>query len=137
MIDVNRGVEIRKERASGIKVYMYINEPGVYLNEHGKPMTEEFAERAGFEVGTHAKQKLKRERMAEFMSKLEIELELANSTEEEKILVQRGGFKVVAKPLGHADVVEIETGDRMNPDAPLNEQEAMMLLEALAPKGKK
>ena len=130
-IDVDRGVEIRRDPITGVLVYMYNDTPGEYFNAHGKPLDPAYAGRLGFDIDRHAKLKLKREKMAEFMNRLEIELELANEAKEEVILETRGDYKLVKQALGRADVVSIEDGERMN-DHPIPVEEAKILLEALA-----
>ncbi len=133
-IDVNRGVMIQKHPSMGL-VYMYIDEPGVFLNVFGKEVPNEIATQAGYDVKTLGKQKLKRERMASAMSAIELELELASEVGKEEVLWERGGYKVVGLPLGRAYVFDDE-GNQLNP-TPIPRQEAKVLLDHLVPKPKK
>lgn len=131
IIDLNRGVEIHRHRASGMYVYMYIDTPGVYLNHFGKPVDEALAEQAGYEVVRLGKEKLKRERMASAMSAIERELALADSAVAEVILEERGGYKVVQLALGNANIFDDE-GNKLN-SKPIPEQEARLLLTHMVP----
>ncbi len=84
-IDVNRGVRIKRHPSMGL-VYMYIDTPGVFLNTFGKEVPDKIASQAHFDVETLGKERIKRERMAEAMTAIEIELELAITADEEIIL---------------------------------------------------
>ncbi len=129
-IDVNRGVMIKKHPL-GFLVYMYMDQPGVFLNAFGKEVPSEIAKQAHFDVAVLEKQKLKRERMAAAMTSIELELELANESDEQVILWERGGYKVVEMPLGNAFVYDDE-GNKLNP-MPIPRQEAKVLLDHLVP----
>jgi len=111
-IDLDSGVML-KRHTSGMYVYMYFDNPGVYLNGFGKEVPEAIAEEAGFNTKLYAKEKLKRERMAEAMSAIEMELELAKEQGTEKVLVEGGGYKVIGLGLGTANVLD-EDGNQMN-----------------------
>ena len=128
-IDVNRGVMIQKHPSMGL-VYMYIDTPGVYLNAFGNEIPEAIAKQAFFDVETLGKERLKRERMRTAMTAIELELELANSAEEEIILWERGTFRVVGLGLGKAYLYDGE--DKLTPMA-ISQEEAKVLLDHLAP----
>ena len=64
-IDLNRGVSIRGcDKPTCFQVFMYKDEPGVYLNVYGNPVSDEIAEEAGFNVKELGKAKALKERMA-------------------------------------------------------------------------
>lgn len=130
-IDVNRGVEIRRERSTGVRVYMYVSEPGVYLNAFGKPIAESFAAKAGFPVEQYARARTAREKIADFTRKMQDEMNVENLTENRKVLASRGGYTVYEMPYGNAVVVSDE-GDNLTP-TPIAKAQAMELLEALVP----
>ena len=132
-IDVNRGVMIKKHPSMGL-VYMYMDTPGVFLNAFGKEVPEAVAKGASFDVETLGKERLKRERMREAMTAIELELELANSAEEENVLETRGGYRVVKLALGNAYVYDDEN-NKLTPIA-IPQEEAKLLLDHLVPEEK-
>lgn len=129
-IDVTRGVEIRRDRSTGVRVYMYVDEPGVYLNAFGKPIAEAFAAKAGFPVDQYARQRIAREKISDFTKKLQHDMEVASLTEDREEITKRGGYVVYRMPFGNAVVVS-EEGENLT-DRPIAEAQAMELLEALA-----
>lgn len=134
MIDVNRGVEIHRDTATGIRVYMYIDKPGEYLNAFAKPVSPEFAKKAGFPVEAQLRQKIARDKIADFTAKMAAELDVTNLTDTAEVLVERDGYRVLKMPYGNALVVG-EDNEKLTP-APVPEQAALELLEALSPSGK-
>ena len=132
-IDVNRGVMIQKHDSMGL-VYMYIDTPGVYMNAFGKEVPEAVAKGAHFDIETLGKERIKRERMAEAMTAIEIELELAVTADEETILWERGGYRVVKLALGNAYVYDDEN-NKLTPIA-IPQEEAKLLLDHLVPEEK-
>lgn len=138
-IDLNRGVLIRKVRSANMKVFMYFDTPGVYLNVHGKEVPEAVAEAAGFDIAKYAKQRLKREKMQEFEKTIEAQLAMEDEAEDvaPKVLAEAGGFQMIDAKLGNVWVIDAD-GERMN-DRPINAAEGKLLLDVLsapAPKGK-
>ena len=71
-LDLNRGVRTRFH-ASGMKVCMYVDDPGVYMTEGGQPLDVKFAREAGFDVEKDLRQRAINQRMAEYRRKLEEE----------------------------------------------------------------
>ena len=132
-IDANRGVMIQRHSSLGL-VYMYIDTPGVYLNTFGKEIPEKVAAQAHFDVEELGKEKQKRERMAKAMTAIEIELELAITADEETILWERGGYRVVKLSHGKAYVFDDEN-NKLTPIA-IPQEEAKLLLDHLAPEEK-
>ncbi len=132
-IDVNRGVMIQKHPSMGL-VYMYIDEPGVFRNTFGKEVPEKVAKQAAFDVETLGKERIKRERMSEAMTAIEIELELAITADEETILWERGGYRVVKLSLGKAYLFDDEN-NKLTPIA-IPQEEAKLLLDHLVPEEK-
>lgn len=104
-IDYDRGVTFNVEPKSGMNIYMYDNEPGVYRNIHGLVVPAELAQSAGFDTEKHAKAKLKTERMALAMKAIEVELEHAADAKEEPVM-QKCGFKVMDIGLERYNVLD-------------------------------
>jgi len=128
-IDVRRGVVVKKHKTGGFFVYMYVDTPGVYYNAFGKEVQPIVAAQAGYDTKKLGKEKLKRERMRKAMSEIEMELELADSAEEETVIEQSGDFRVVSKGLGRAVVMD---GDCLITPLPIPEGEASVLMKHLA-----
>lgn len=93
-IDYDRGVTFSVEPSSGMNVYMYDNEPGVYRNIHGLIISAELAKKAGFDIEKYGKEKIKRERMAIAMSAIEAELEHVPEAKKTPIRT-KCGFKIM------------------------------------------
>lgn len=130
-IDFNQGVLIHKEPSTGMKIYMYLGQPGHYLNYNGKAVPETLAKRAGFDTERFAKLRFKQEKMSELNASMEAELELAEANAEEVVVEERGGYKLVKKGL-KGSVVD-QDGDSMS-EKPLPLAEAKALLNLLVPK---
>jgi len=130
-IDVRRGVNIRRHRAQMMYIYMYFDDPGVYYNKHGHEVPAALAAEAGFEVEKYAKERYKKQRMAEFKTKLEQELTAAEEAPTDTVLAERGGFKLVKLGEKHGKVFDTD-GNPMN-ERPILLADAEALLEALAP----
>ena len=129
-IDVNRGVMIKKHPGLGL-IYMYLDAPGVFLNAHGSEVPDKVAKGANYDTETLGKEKVKRERMREAMTAIEIELELAVTSDEENVIEERDGFRVVGLALGNAHLYDPDN-NKLTP-VPVPEAEALKLLDHLAP----
>lgn len=130
-IDLDRGVMIRKAQGPNMKIFMYIDEPGVYYNVHGGEVPKDLAKLAGYDVEKYAKLKWKRDRMSEFQAQIERELEIENSEEPAKIIASEKGFEVRAHGgLGAVDVFDPD-GGKLN-DRPITEAEGLLLLKFMA-----
>lgn len=127
-IDYDRGVT-KKLHPTGVAVYMYADEPGVYRNAFGTIVSDELAEQAGYDLKQLGKLRLKRERMAAAMEAINAELE---SGEIERIVVEeRDGFQLV--DIGYDRFnVEDPDGNVLNP-VPLTKVQAKPLFDKLAP----
>jgi len=130
-IDLDRGVLIRKVRNANMKIFMYLDTPGEYFNVHGKEVPIQLASAAGFETEKYAKEKYKRDKMAEFRYKMEQELDIEAEGAPAKVLAERAGYKVVETALGYANVFDPD-GLKLN-ERPITEAEAKLLLDFMAP----
>ncbi len=74
-VDVNRGVHIRFTRGGefpdGMAVYMYVDRPGVFYNDHAKQVPAEVASAAGFNVAPLLRARKKFEAMAKAQQEIE------------------------------------------------------------------
>jgi len=128
-IDYNRGVRIRSH-PSGVQVYMYNDEPGVFLNAFGHEVADALAQAAGYDVASLGRERLKKERMAQAMSMIENELS-SEGTTEETLLVERRGFKIIGIGLGRFHLKDPD--DNTLTPTPVSEEVAMLLLDQMAP----
>lgn len=129
-IDLDRPFLMRKAASMNMKIFMYFDTPGVYLNVHGAPVSIALAEKAGFDTKKWAKAKLKNDKMAEFKAKIEAELEMEPEDENEEIVLKEaGGMKIVQRPLGLADVYDAD-GEKLN-DKSITVVEAELLLDLM------
>lgn len=133
-IDLNRGVHCTRDRLTGMYIYMYIDTPGVYLSEHGTPVSEVLAKAAGFDTAKYAKERLRRERSAEFNSKLAAELDMLEHEDDEKVVYTVGGWKVIEVGAGFASVKDPD-GNRVTA-APIPVEAAKGLLDKIVPSSK-
>jgi hypothetical protein len=120
---------------------MYYDKPGYYYDAHSHPLAEVFAEQAGFAIGDYAKERYKREKMAEFSLQVEASLAEAEAQSHKEVIAEKGEYRVLAMPYGQAIVVD--DADNRLTAVPVPLQAAMGLLDALVPsepediKGKK
>jgi hypothetical protein len=71
-LNLNRGV-MTKFHPSGLKVSMYIDDPGTYLDDRGDRLDEAFAKAAGFDLDKNRREKLKQLKLAEYKAQLDRE----------------------------------------------------------------
>ena len=100
-IDLDRGVISRSHPSLGMDVYMYVDDPGVYLTAHGTEVALALAEQAGFEVDKYAKQHKIKVAMANAQADVLAQFNEATT----EVLVERNGFKVVDIGLGRCNVL--------------------------------
>lgn len=129
-INYDRGVR-KRTHPSGVEVYMYKDQPGVYLNAFGKEVAEGLAKEAGFDTAKLGKARLRREKMAEAAEI--IEKELAESDTKVETVEERGGYRLVSIGLGRFHI-DTDDGDRLT-ETPLPRDAADKLFLHFAPKG--
>lgn len=129
-IDYNRGVHKQKTR-TGIEVYMFLDEPGVYYSSQMTQVTEDLAQEAGFPVDKWRKLRLKKERLIAFNKVLEEELELS-TVATKKTVKERGGWAIVTTGFGRF-FIEDPDGTVVS-DRTLTKEEAEAVFDKLVPK---
>lgn len=131
-IDLDRGVVVSRMPLDkgGMYIYMYQDDPGIYVNEHGHRIAESLASEVGFDTKRWQKERIKRDRIAQFKSEVEAELELA-SVERETVVKEAKGFTIVELPGGRGNVKDPD-GNLMNIQ-PISMADAEALLVALTP----
>lgn len=131
-INVDRGVLICIHPASGMNVYMYKDDPGVYLNAFGSEISEQIAKEAGYDVARWGKEHIKKARMATAMKAIEKELVLAEDEPTQKVVEEKAGFKLISIGLGRHQVLDPD--DNMLTPTAMPKEQAQLLFEALVPK---
>lgn len=128
-VDYDRGVIINNHPGSGMDVYMYVDEPGHFMNAHLHRVPDEIAREAGFNTDLLAKERLRLERKAQAGKIIDQELEDEASTEE-VVVDTRNDFKLVTIGLGRYNVKDPE--DNILNAHPLPETSAVKLFVAMA-----
>lgn len=129
-INYDRGVTFMLHQPTGMNVFMYKNEPGVYRNIFEGIVPEEMAKEAGFDVEKFAKERNRRERMAAAMDAIDAELKEADSVEQ-KVVVENQGYRVIEYGAGRHNVKDPD-GNVLN-TVPLSLEVATRLVERLVP----
>ncbi len=125
-IDLNRGVTMKMEPDSGIRVCMYKDEPGVFLDLNGGILPPSFAKKAGFDIKELEKQKEYNKALDGAREALDDEY---SGVATEEVLITEGSFKAIARAYGHADIYR--NGEKMNTVA-IKSKEAIDLVKQLS-----
>ncbi len=127
-IDYNRGVTKRITQ-SGVEIFMYKDEPGVFRNAFGDTVALELAEQAGYDVAHLGQIRAKRQRLSEAHAAIEAEFQSSETTRE--VVQEINGYQLVSIGLGRHEVLDPE-GNKLSTD-PLTRQEADVLIKAMIP----
>lgn len=121
-----RGCIIRIHPA-GMRVIMYHDSPGVFVDERGESVTQKVAAAAGYDVQRLAKQKRKQEKL----HRLQAELDREFSDQEDAIArAMSSDGKLTVKATGGGQYAIFNNDTRVTTHA-LNKKEAETLLEQL------
>lgn len=127
-IDYDRGVIINVHAASGMDVFMYADDPGVFLNAHGGEVKDFIAKEAGYDIEKLAKDKLKKSRKAQASAM--IEAEFADDKDmTEDVVAEVDGYTIVTTGLGRHHVLDPD-GNRLSA-FPLSLEAAQNLLNGM------
>lgn len=110
--DLNRGVLITRH-ASGMYVGMYFDAPGQYVSELGTEVPEKLAREAGIDTERYAKERLRRERMAQAADIINAELD-GGALDEAEIVREASGLRLTRLPGGNMRVTDAE-GNALHP----------------------
>lgn len=128
-IDYDRGVEIRTHHLSGVDIFMYVDEPGVYLSAHGTQVSEQMARECGYPVDDQVRQReLKKKLKAAHDA---IYQEMAQGEENSIVVCEKDGFQIVDIGLGRHQIMSPD-GDKLT-DVPLPLEQAQAVLQQLVP----
>ena len=131
-IDYDRGVIINIHKVSGMDVFMYADDPGVYLNAHGGSVSVAIAKEAGYDTEKLEKDRVKKSRKAQAAAMIEAEF-ADEKDQEENLVIERNGYRVVNTGLGRHHVLDPD-GNRLNAH-PLSAEVANKLLDGMAGDG--
>src|SRR6266699_464625 len=109
-IDYDRGVHIRTHHSTGVDVYMYVDNPGVYLSAHGTPVSEALAREAGYPVDEQVKQRELNKRLRAAHAAVYAEMNAGEAAQE--IVEERDGFTIVSIGLGR-HIIKSPDGDQL------------------------
>ena len=128
-INIDRGVEIRHS-PHGVTVYMYVDQPGVFYNEHGAEIGAKAAAMAGFNTEALVKERLKREAIAKAG---DIAAKGFTAVPTREIVATLGDFAIIQIAEGRFNVEYVPDGSVMNMAGPVDRKTADTILEALQP----
>jgi hypothetical protein len=107
----NGGILLR-QGPGGMSVYMYNDDPGVFLNERGAIVSDAIASQAGFDVASLAK--ARRRKLA--LSKAQAGIDAEYATEENSnIIEERGEYRLVEVAQGHFQIHFVEEDGKGSP----------------------
>lgn len=108
-LDYDRGVIINHNDKLGMDVLMYVDEPGIYYSAHGRAVSDDIAQSAGYDTVTLAKKKLLNERKAAAMAAIDKEFrEEKDERPAEEVIKEDDGLKIVNIGLGRHFVKDDE-----------------------------
>lgn len=124
-IDMNRGVMYCTVPGHpNFRVFMYLDEPGAYIDGNGNPVPEQTAKRAGFPVEKFRKQALFKSERAKFEAAMRQQLDM---TETQEVYAEAEGLQVIHFP-DTGNAVIVRDGQRLYP-VPVQLSMAMILFE--------
>lgn len=94
-LDMNRPLMYCTHKASGARVFMYLDDPGLYLDQHGRPFPEEAAKEAGFQVERYRKQRIMQKERAKFEEAMKAELKISDDVE---TYLEKGSLRIQHYP---------------------------------------
>lgn len=130
LIDYDRGALIMVHPGTGMDVFMYVDQPGVYMNAHGHAVADNIAREAGYDVEKLGKERVRRERIA--AASAAIDQEFHDTKDQDDIVVRCvDGWKLVSFGFGRHNVVDPD-GNVLN-KMPLSLEMGEKLFASFAP----
>lgn len=117
-----------RKHPSGMRIYAYLDQPGSYLDEKGRPIGHKLAKEAGYDVDQAILERDKNLRLAEFRQQLD--REFSDRAAELDAMAELSGDGIEARPLKAGGYEVLRDGDKVNA-APLDFDEAKRLVEGL------
>lgn len=132
VIDYDRGVIIKVVPSLGLDIFMYRDQPGVYLNAYGQPVSLELAAQAGFNVAKHTQQRTKQRLIDEFRRKLDADMKAELEATDKVVVLEREGFSLVAIAEDR-HFIESPDGQNLTPGRYLTREEGEALFNQVVP----
>lgn len=126
-INYDRGVVKRIHPGSGMEVYMYKDNPGVYLNAYAMEVGEEVAKVAGFNTERLGKERIRKVKIAQAMGAIEEEMSIGETIR--NVIKTKGDFHVVDIGLGRHHVEDSD--NNVLTTTPIPKEQALLLLDQL------
>lgn len=126
-LDMSRPLMYCTHQASGARIFMYIDAPGEYLDQHARPVPEAMAKEAGFQVDRYRKQRIFNKERAKFEDALKAQLQVSDQVE---VYKEEGDLKILHYPETGVAYIERE-GVRLN-DTPIPLSTAVILFDQFA-----
>lgn len=114
---------------NGMQIYMYKDNPGVFLDVHGNEVSSRLAKEVGFDVDHLLQERAIIERKAAVFA--EIEAEMREGMNEKTLAKEAGGFKMMQVGKFKKFIIEDAKGNAITPVA-LPQDQAEALLARLA-----
>ncbi len=127
-VDYDQPLVKRVVGDTGVHVYMYKAQPGVFLDAFGREVPEALAAEAGYDVARLSLAKEKQARQKKALEQIEMELEGADNREH-KVVKTKGLYKLVDLGLGRMMIMDDE--DNQITALPIPKEQAEKLFEAL------
>lgn len=116
-INYDRGVKIRQDAQTGMEIFMYKDEPGIYYDSHGRRVKESLARQAGFDVDRYARMRRHQQKLADFHNALDDVEKLDLGLAKRAILRESNGYRLVGLPLGRAVVEDMDGNQLCKPSS--------------------
>lgn len=129
-IDLDRGVTMTTH-PSGVDIYMYKDEPGVYLSAFGRPLPEQLAKEAGMPVDVYGRARRKKELIAAAHAQIERDIEEQIQGGSRRVLVTRDGLHLVDIGLGR-HIIEDADGNVLTKEH-MSEEYGRRLFDQMVP----
>jgi hypothetical protein len=123
---------IRVAKDLGIEVFMYLDDPGVYYSQNGKPIPRTMAALAGYDVEALDRQKRAKEAMAKAATSIAAQLQLSEKSDHANVIAERDGYTVVSLG-GGQHVVKDPDGVVLTQNVHLSREIALKVLDDIAP----
>lgn len=125
-VDPDRGYHMRSHPTIGMDIFMYVDDPGVYLTAHCDRVDDKLAEAAGFPIEKHKKE----HDIKAALASAQAEVLKKFGENKPQFVMERGDFKVVDIGLGRHNVL---SGNEVLNKNPISKEEAKILLDHLSP----
>lgn len=129
-IDYDRGVKIRTINEYGMDIFMYRNDPGVYLNAHGHEVGEEMGKLAGFDIEKHRLQRKRKQAMAAASEAVDAEILASENAVTKTVVEEKDGYKIILLSAGR-HVVEDPDGNVLTSGVVLTHEMAKRVLDSV------